>query len=442
MFRIARGQPYDAKLACAALCFSLLVLLPLASALGSAQASVSACQSSFGCRLQPKRANEARKPQTRPARWTPFALVEASAAAAPAGDHPEARARRRRFQNRTRGAARERDAAARNRARSRCYSGPRGRRRRPAASTAQRIGGTAQAVAAPLAPTTAAPMAAAAPPHAVARRRRCRRRHHGTAAADEAARSSRRTTPPSGQAHAQARGRLRHPAAPWSRASTTSGPTGGAASAAGATTARWSGCDGHCDNWFHFACVGLTRLPRGEWLCQDCKNKPKKKKQKVEEPPPPPPPKKRENPAHSKHERKDREQLEALVERAKPLKFVGGRAPSDHTCSGAGFCSLDPSIFAPLQQLHANIVAALRRGKLLQSWEGKGKDVRERGFAFLPPTMIPVWDRARLERGGLRFGAAQKEGQDFLNDEEANWKCPFIYFPEMSLSKRTGAHAS
>jgi hypothetical protein len=202
------------------------------------------------------------------------------------------------------------------------------------------------------------------------------------------------------------------------------------------------GCDGHCDNWFHFACVGLTRLPRGEWLCQDCKNKPKKKKQKVEAPPPPPQPKKKENPAHSKHERKDREQLEALVERAKPLKFHQGRAPSDHTCSGAGFVTLDPTIFAPLQQLHANIVAALRRGKLLQSWEGKGKDVRERGFAFLPPTMIPVWDRARLERGGLRFGAAQKEGQDFLNDEEANWKSSFHLFPrDVSPEARTALHA-
>ena len=38
-------------------------------------------------------------------------------------------------------------------------------------------------------------------------------------------------------------------------------------------------CDGHCDNWFHFACVGLTRLPRGEWLCQDCApTKPKKRR--------------------------------------------------------------------------------------------------------------------------------------------------------------------
>ena len=37
-------------------------------------------------------------------------------------------------------------------------------------------------------------------------------------------------------------------------------------------------CEGGCDNWFHFACVGLTRLPRGEWLCQDCApTKPKKR---------------------------------------------------------------------------------------------------------------------------------------------------------------------
>ena len=48
-------------------------------------------------------------------------------------------------------------------------------------------------------------------------------------------------------------------------------------------------CEGGCDNWFHFACVGLTRLPRGEWLCQDCKTK-KTKKRRVEKPPAPLPP--------------------------------------------------------------------------------------------------------------------------------------------------------
>ena len=30
------------------------------------------------------------------------------------------------------------------------------------------------------------------------------------------------------------------------------------------------GCDGDCDNWFHFGCVGITRMPRGEWVCEDC----------------------------------------------------------------------------------------------------------------------------------------------------------------------------
>jgi len=56
--------------------------------------------------------------------------------------------------------------------------------------------------------------------------------------------------------------------------------------------------------------------------------------------------------------------------------------------------------------------------------------------------MIPVWDRARLERGGLRFGAAQKEGQDFLNDEEANWKSSFHLFPrDVSPEARTALHA-
>lgn len=201
------------------------------------------------------------------------------------------------------------------------------------------------------------------------------------------------------------------------------------------------GCDGSCDNWFHFKCVGLTRLPRGEWLCQECKGKPKKRRvEKQPAPLPPPPPKKKENPAHSKHERKDREELEKLVERARPLKFERGKAPIDHACSGAGFCALEPQLFAPLQELHGNIVAALRRGKLLQSWEGKGADVRERGFAFLPPTLAK-WDRHRLESGGLRFGASHKEGQDFLNDEEANWKSCFHLFPrDVSPEARTALH--
>ena len=29
-------------------------------------------------------------------------------------------------------------------------------------------------------------------------------------------------------------------------------------------------CDGGCDNWFHFACVGLARAPRGEYICDAC----------------------------------------------------------------------------------------------------------------------------------------------------------------------------
>ena len=33
-----------------------------------------------------------------------------------------------------------------------------------------------------------------------------------------------------------------------------------------------------CDNekcnieWFHFACVGLTKLPKGDWFCKVCKS--------------------------------------------------------------------------------------------------------------------------------------------------------------------------
>ncbi len=184
-------------------------------------------------------------------------------------------------------------------------------------------------------------------------------------------------------------------------------------------------CEGGCDNWFHFACVGLTRLPRGEWLCQDCKTKPKKRRvEKQPEPLPSPPKKKKENRAHSKEERKDREELEALVEKARPLRFEGGMAPADHACAGAGFCSLDPKVFAPLRQLHGNIVAALKRGKLLQSWEGKGSDVRKKGYAFLPASLAK-WDRKRLEACGLQFWAPEKEGLDAKRDCEANWRSSF-----------------
>lgn len=203
-------------------------------------------------------------------------------------------------------------------------------------------------------------------------------------------------------------------------------------------------CEGGCDNWFHFACVGLTRLPRGEWLCQDCKTKPKKRRvEKQPEPLPSPPKKKKENRAHSKEERKDREELEALVEKARPLRFEGGMAPADHACAGAGFCSLDPKVFAPLHQLHGNIVAALKRGKLLQSWEGKGSDVRKKGYAFLPASLAK-WDRKRLEACGLQFWAPEKvrgrfmtpstrrslvspaqEGLDAKRDCEANWRSSF-----------------
>ena len=29
-------------------------------------------------------------------------------------------------------------------------------------------------------------------------------------------------------------------------------------------------CDGGCDNWFHFECVGLAQAPRGEYICDAC----------------------------------------------------------------------------------------------------------------------------------------------------------------------------
>ena len=42
------------------------------------------------------------------------------------------------------------------------------------------------------------------------------------------------------------------------------------------------GCDGGCDNWFHFACVGITRLPRGEFYCEECKARREAKRRRIE----------------------------------------------------------------------------------------------------------------------------------------------------------------
>ena len=84
-----------------------------------------------------------------------------------------------------------------------------------------------------------------------------------------------------------------------------------------------------------------------------------------------------------------------------------------------------PKAFAPLRQLHGNIVAALKRGKLLQSWEGKGSDVRKKGYAFLPASLAK-WDRKRLEACGLQFWAPEKEGLDAKRDCEANWRSSLL----------------
>ena len=42
------------------------------------------------------------------------------------------------------------------------------------------------------------------------------------------------------------------------------------------------GCDGGCDNWFHFECVGITRLPRGEFYCEECKARREAKRRRHE----------------------------------------------------------------------------------------------------------------------------------------------------------------
>ena len=41
-------------------------------------------------------------------------------------------------------------------------------------------------------------------------------------------------------------------------------------------------CEGGCDNWFHFACVGITRLPRGEFYCEECKARRAAKRRRLE----------------------------------------------------------------------------------------------------------------------------------------------------------------
>ena len=39
---------------------------------------------------------------------------------------------------------------------------------------------------------------------------------------------------------------------------------------------RWVGCDGNsCKfEWFHYRCVGMTRKPKNDWFCDECKNQP------------------------------------------------------------------------------------------------------------------------------------------------------------------------
>ena len=35
----------------------------------------------------------------------------------------------------------------------------------------------------------------------------------------------------------------------------------------------WIGCDGECQNWYHFNCVGLSMKdepPKGDWFCPKC----------------------------------------------------------------------------------------------------------------------------------------------------------------------------
>ena len=89
-------------------------------------------------------------------------------------------------------------------------------------------------------------------------------------------------------------------------------------------------CEGGCDNWFHFACVGLTRLPRGEWLCQDCKTKKKPKKRRVEkqtEPLPPPP---------AEATAGDAALARRLAADARPLRR--GRSATQPKAEDAGWC--------------------------------------------------------------------------------------------------------
>jgi hypothetical protein len=216
------------------------------------------------------------------------------------------------------------------------------------------------------------------------------------------------------------------------------------------------GCDGGCEDWFHFGCVGLKRQPRGEWVCSACstkaakrslteakraasskrqkgvdlepvqltsraeRGKPEKKMTKVEES------------LASKTERRGRADLEALVSRARPLKFdpvsgallEAGEGGPSRPCAGAARLAPVPhEVFVPLRRLHENIVAALRRGKMLQSWEGKGREqnLRSRGFAFLPERYGKFGKEHMLERG-LTFHAAEKQGAEAEADEAANWK--------------------
>lgn len=184
------------------------------------------------------------------------------------------------------------------------------------------------------------------------------------------------------------------------------------------------GCDGEdCPfgGWFHLECAGLSRVPRGSWLCATCADEETPSKRRREEYIPDDedgPPLKVEA-----AERQSRTMMEALLAKAKWVTFhkAGGlETPSPEI---EGLCKVKVGKhFEALQDLHRVVVERLRHEKRLTAWAGVSEgDGRERGYAFMP-TSFGTSGKTALRNAGVRFHAFGKSGDDAADDEEANWR--------------------
>lgn len=224
---------------------------------------------------------------------------------------------------------------------------------------------------------------------------------------------------------------------------------------------RMVGCDGpRCayGGWFHFECVGLSRLPRGEWLCHDCRNRAlrcsarraerekraaeaeqcennsrKRRLSKfwferpgVEEYVPEGEEAESSGPLKVRSaEWQSRLAMDEMLREARPAKFIDSGAVDASQCpeiAGLARFTLDETTFAALESLHGVVVERLRRDRRLTAWAGVSEgDGRQRGYAFLPPSM-GRFGKTKLEQAGVKFHSANKTGRYAAADEAANWR--------------------